>query len=176
MWFIPINFHRKFTLYKSNHLCTRYHLDDTLLGCPGLFLINHDNHVGNKFLPHPAVIFGLWSWFLMNWELFSMFLLSQEKNFVEEIESIMGARAERSSPSLICIPQKSLAITRDFWNTDPLGWTRFGTGAHDGFSIFAIASTYLLLLVFPYRNWFKHCHTRSVLVRSIYSFDLSPIT
>ena len=54
---------------------------------------------------------------------------------VEEIKSIMGARAERSSPSWVCIPQKLLAITRDFWNANPFGWTPFHTGARDGFSI-----------------------------------------
>ena len=54
---------------------------------------------------------------------------------VEEIKSIMGARAERSSPSWVYIPQKLLAITRDFWNANPFGWTPFHTGARDGFSI-----------------------------------------
>ena len=40
--------------------------------------------------------------------------LSQEKNNVEELESIMGSRAEWSSPSWVCIPQKSRAIARNF--------------------------------------------------------------
>ena len=58
----------------------------------------------------------------------------REKNIVKEIESIMGARVERSSPSWVCIPQKLLAIAHDFWNTNSWGWTLFRTGAHDGFS------------------------------------------
>ena len=53
--------------------------------------------------------------------------LSQEKNIVEEIDSIPGSRAERGSPSWVCISQKSLAITRDLWNTNSLGWTPFRT-------------------------------------------------
>ena len=61
--------------------------------------------------------------------------LSQKKNIVEKIESIKGAPVERSSPSWVCIPQKSLAVTHDFWNTNSLGLTPFRTGAHDGFSI-----------------------------------------
>ena len=56
--------------------------------------------------------------------------LSQEKYIVEEIELIMGIRAE---PSWVCIPQKSLAIAHDFWNENSLGWTLFRTG--DGFFI-----------------------------------------
>ena len=44
----------------------------------------------------------------------------------------MGARAERSLPSWVCIPHKSLAIARNFWNTNSLGWTPFYMGAHDG--------------------------------------------
>ena len=47
----------------------------------------------------------------------------------------MGAHAERNSPSWVCIPQKSLTITCDFWNINSLGWTLFCAGAHDGFSI-----------------------------------------
>ena len=35
----------------------------------------------------------------------------------------MGARAELSSPLWVCIPQKSLTSTRDFWNTNSLRWT-----------------------------------------------------
>ena len=57
--------------------------------------------------------------------------LSQEKNIVEEIESIMGACAERRSPAWVCIPKKSLAMTRDFCNTTMLGWTLFRIDAHD---------------------------------------------
>ena len=38
-------------------------------------------------------------------------------------------------PSWICIPQKSLAVARDFWNTNSLKWIPFRTGAHDGVSI-----------------------------------------
>ena len=55
------------------------------------------------------------SWFPMAWEWFPMFLWSyhRKKNIVEEIESIMGARAERSSPSWICFPQKSPVRTGD---------------------------------------------------------------
>ena len=61
--------------------------------------------------------------------------LSQKKNIVEEIESIIGLCVEQSSPLWVCIPQKSLAITCDIWNTNSLGWTPFRTGAHDGFFI-----------------------------------------
>ena len=61
--------------------------------------------------------------------------LSLEKNIVEEIELIMGAHADRSSPSWVCIQQKSLPIARDFWNTNSLGWTPFHMGACDGFSV-----------------------------------------
>ena len=50
-----------------------------------------------------------------------------EEKIVEEIESIMDARVERSSPSWVCIPQKSLAIARDFWNTNSRGWTPLRT-------------------------------------------------
>ena len=57
------------------------------------------------------------------------------KIIVEELESIMGAHAEQSSPLCVCIPQKSLTVARDFWNTNSLGWTPFHMGAHDGFSI-----------------------------------------
>ena len=57
-----------------------------------------------------------------------------EKNIVEEIESFMGARAGQSSPSWVWIPQKSLTIACDFWNTNSLGSPR-STGAHDGFSV-----------------------------------------
>ena len=62
-------------------------------------------------------------------------LLLQEKNIVEEIESIMGGCVEQSSSSWVCIPQKSLAITHDFWNTNSLRWTPFHMGAHNEFSI-----------------------------------------
>ena len=55
------------------------------------------------------------------------------KNIVEEIESIKGAHAERSSPSWICIPQKLIANARDFRNTNSLKWTPFRTD--DGFSM-----------------------------------------
>ena len=83
----------------------------------------------------------------------------KKENIVEEIESIMGARTERSSPSWICIPQKSLVIARDFWNTKSLGWTPFGTGAHKRFyffhnvfpmmdSLYPVASMY-----FTYGKW-----------------------
>ena len=61
--------------------------------------------------------------------------LSQEKNTVEEIESIMNTCAEQSSSSWVCILEKSLAIAHDFWNTNSWGWTPFRTGAHDGFSM-----------------------------------------
>ena len=57
------------------------------------------------------------------------------KDIAEKIAPIMGNRGERNSLSWVCIPQKSLAITRDFWNTNSLGWTPFHMGAHDGFSI-----------------------------------------
>ena len=56
--------------------------------------------------------------------------LSQEKNIVKEIESMMGACVERSSLEWVCIPQKSLAIACDFWNTNSFEWTPFRTGAH----------------------------------------------
>ena len=48
----------------------------------------------------------------------------------------MGAHAEWSSPSSVCIPQKSLAITRDFWNRNSLGLTTFCMGTRDGFSMY----------------------------------------
>ena len=57
------------------------------------------------------------------------------ENIVEDIESIMGTHAEQSSPLWVYIPQKSLVITCDFWNTNSFGWSPFGTGAHDRFSI-----------------------------------------
>ena len=87
------------------------------------------------FLPHSAVISDLWPWFPTMWWWFPKFLWSyhREKNIVEEIELIMGARVEQSSSSWVCIPQKSLAITRDFWNTNSLRWTPFQPGTHDGF-------------------------------------------
>ena len=44
-----------------------------------------------------------------------------------------GCRAGRILPSWVCIPQKSLTIARDFWNTNS-GELR-STGTHDGFSI-----------------------------------------
>ena len=44
--------------------------------------------------------------------------LSLEKYIVEEIELIMGTCAECSSPSNDYIPQKSLIIACDFWNTN----------------------------------------------------------
>ena len=63
--------------------------------------------------------------------------VSTGKNIVGKIESIMGAGAKQSSPSWVCFPQKSLAIARDFWNTNSLRWTPFRMGAPDGFSIVA---------------------------------------
>ena len=59
----------------------------------------------------------------------------KKKDIVEELKSIMGARVERSSLSWVCISQKSLAIARDFWNTNSLGWAPFRKGTHDGFSM-----------------------------------------
>ena len=53
------------------------------------------------------------------------------RNIMEEIELIMGAHVEWR----ICILQKSLAITHDFWNTNSLGWAPFCTDAHDRFSM-----------------------------------------
>ena len=46
-------------------------------------------------------------------------------------------KTEATARDSMCrlIPQKSLAIARDFWNTNSLGWTPFHRGAHDGFSI-----------------------------------------
>ena len=76
----------------------------------------------NIFLPHSAVISGIWPWFLRIWEWFLMFLWSYHR---KEIESIMGTRAEWSSPSWVSIPQKSLTIAHDFWNTNSLLWTLF---------------------------------------------------
>ena len=61
------------------------------------------------------------------------------KNTVKEVESIMGFHTKLSSPSWVCIPQKSFTIARDFWNTNSFGWTQFRMGAHDGFSIFYIS-------------------------------------
>ena len=81
------------------------------------------------------------------------------KNIVKEIESIMGARAERSSPSWACIPQKSLAIARDFWNTKSLGWTPFHRGAHDGFSIPIITKVRRQELLRQIRVWVCVCES-----------------
>ena len=53
----------------------------------------------------------------------------------EEIQLIMDVHVELSSPSWVCILQKSLAVACDFWNTNSLRWTPFRTDAHDGFSI-----------------------------------------
>ena len=47
------------------------------------------------------------------------------ENIVEELESIMSGPAEQSSPSWVCIPQKSLPTACDFWNTNSVGWTLF---------------------------------------------------
>ena len=60
--------------------------------------------------------------------------LSLKKTHCGRKKSIMGACecAERSSPLWVCIPQKSIAIARDFWNANSFGWTPF----HTGFSIF----------------------------------------
>ena len=70
--------------------------------------------------------------------------LSQvKKSIVEEIELIMGACVEQSSPSWVCIPQKSLAIARDSWNTNSLGWIPFHMGAHDHDDWFIIACIWL---------------------------------
>ena len=60
------------------------------------------------------------------------------QDILKHCESIMGARAVRSSLSWACIPQKSLAIAHDFWNTNSRGWTPFRTVAHDGFSIYSL--------------------------------------
>ena len=86
------------------------------------FAANCRTDTAYGFLPHSAVITCLWPWFPMIWEWFPMFL--QGKNITEEIESHHWAN----------IPQKSLTITRDFWNTNSLGWTPFHTGTHDRLS------------------------------------------
>ena len=61
---------------------------------------------------------------------------SQAKNIMEETESIIGTHAEQNSPLWVCIPQKSLTIARDFWNTNSRGWTPLHTGSHDEFFIY----------------------------------------
>ena len=59
----------------------------------------------------------------------------------------MGTSVEQSSPWRGPIQQKSLAIARDFWNTNSLGLTPFCTGAHDQF--------YFFHNVFPTDNFTK---------------------
>ena len=61
--------------------------------------------------------------------------LSKENNIVEEIESIMLTDADQSSHWWVCIPQKSLAVARVFWNINSLEWTPFRTGTREGFSV-----------------------------------------
>ena len=83
------------------------------------------NHVDLCFLSHSAVIFGLWLWFLMIWEWFPMFCEVIRGRNMEEIESILGNRAERSSPEWVCIPK----IASDF------SGIQIHKGARDGFTI-----------------------------------------
>ena len=91
-----------------------------------------------------------------------------------------------------CIPQKSLAITRDFWNTNWLWWTPFRMGAHDGFSMsyfrFHFCSTsqeictwfachcVMLLLdsggFYPYPSRLLHCHWDNLTIASVAVRDL----
>ena len=74
------------------------------------------------FFPHWAAISDLCSWFPTILEWFPMFFLCEVipgKNKVEEIDHwCLRSYAGRGSPSWVCIPQKSLAIVRDFWNTN----------------------------------------------------------
>ena len=83
-----------------------------------------------------SVISGLWQFFLMIWEWFLIFCeVITRKNIVEEIESFRGARAEWSSPSWVCVPQKSLDVACDFWNTNSFWRTPFDRGVHDGLCV-----------------------------------------
>ena len=120
------------------------------------------------FLLHSAVISGLWLWFTMIWEWFPMFFvkLSQEKNIVEEIESIMGAYAEQSSPLWVCIPQKSLLLMISGIQTH-LGELHFTQAPMMGFLFFSLfplwcccpASSWPLHELIPLINGGGHCQT-----------------
>ena len=112
--------------------CFRFCCDDVLwyLGLHWLWyalrVSSGWNEGGNLFLPPAVVISGLWPWFPMIWKWFLMILWTyHRKNIMEETESIMGARVEWNSQLWVCVPQKSLVIARDFWNTNSLGWTPF---------------------------------------------------
>ena len=62
-------------------------------------------------------------------------------------ESIMGARAERSSPEWVCIPEITSDVEWFLWNTNSQGWTQLHTGTHDWF--------YFYHNVFSYDNCTK---------------------
>ena len=104
---------------------------------PGINLHGDELYFFHTQMWFPALVRDYWRFE----SDFRCFLRSYHriKSIVEEIESIMGARAERSSLSWVCIPQKSLAIARDFWNTNSFGWTPFRPGTHDGLSIWFIS-------------------------------------
>ena len=66
---------------------------------------------------------------------------------VRNRESIMGDRAERSSPEWACIPEIISDSEWFLWNTSSHGWTPFHTGTHDRF----ISST----MLFSFANFTK---------------------
>ena len=97
------------------------------------------------FLPHSAVISGIWPWFPTIWPWFPMFLWSHHKEKHCGRNGIHHGRpCGTGSPLWVWIPQKSFAIARDFWNTNSPGWTPFRTGAHDGVFISLPADLCLL--------------------------------
>ena len=54
----------------------------------------------------------------------NVFEVISGKNIVEEMESIMSSRKEPSSPSWVCIPQKSLAIARAVFRDSIMTWCK----------------------------------------------------
>ena len=99
----------------------------------------------NLILPHSAVISGLWPWFSKIWGWFPMFLWSYHRKKHHGRKRIdHGRQCGMEFTLWVCIPQKSLAIARDFWNTNSLGRTPLRTIAHDGLSISCILSLPIL--------------------------------
>ena len=88
------------------------------------------------------------------------------KNIVEEIESIMGACAEQSSPLWVCIPQKSLSLMISGIQTH-LGELHFTQAPMMGFLFFSLfplwcccpASSWPLHELIPLINGGGHCQT-----------------
>ena len=76
---------------------------------------------------------GAWSTGTALWkgEFWHTLQSGWQGSYLGSRESIMGARAEGSSPSWVCNPE----ITSDnewfLWNTNSRGWTLFRSGAHD---------------------------------------------